>query len=155
MENRNGFVAGAEATLATGVAEREAAARLTKDPPGGERLGADKTCDGEAFVEDLKAREIAPHIAINGTVSKRGKIRKTVVPPTVAASIGYEISMRRRKQIEEVSGWGKVIGGLGQLKLRGLAKVRAVFTFRTVAYNLIRLPKLLQATGDVCFDGGK
>ena len=42
MENRNGLVVGAQATLATGTAEREAAAALTEDLPEGATLGADK-----------------------------------------------------------------------------------------------------------------
>ena len=50
-------------------------------------LGADKGYDAEAFVEGLKARGIEPHVAINGTVSKTGKARKTVVPSEVAASV--------------------------------------------------------------------
>jgi hypothetical protein len=155
MENRNGLAVGGEATLASGTAEREAAAALTKDLPEGATLGADKNYDVEAFVEDLKARKIEPHIAINGSVSKLGKVRKTAVPPTVAASTGYEISMRCRKRIEEIFGWGKIIGGLAQLKVRGLNKVKAVFTFGLVAYNIVRLPKLLQTKGEVCPDAGK
>ena len=35
----------------------------------------------------LKARGIEPHVAINGTVSKLGKTRKTAVPSEVAASV--------------------------------------------------------------------
>ena len=87
MENRNGLVAAAEATLATGTAEREAAAAFSQRLPKGATLGADKGYDAEAFVEGLKARGIEPHIAINGTVSKHGKARKTAVPSEVAASL--------------------------------------------------------------------
>ena len=87
MENRNGLVAAAEATLATGTAEREAAAAFSQRLPKGATLGADKGYDAEAFVEGLKARGIEPHIAINGTVSKHGKARKTAVPSEVAASV--------------------------------------------------------------------
>lgn len=153
MENRNGLAVGGEATLATGAAEREAAARLTKSLPEGATLGADKNYDAEAFVEGLKDRKIAPHIAINGTVSKLGTVRKTAVPPEVAASEGYAISMVCRKRIEEIFGWSKVVGGLAQLKVRGLGKVKAVFTFGLVAYNLVRLPKLLKPTGGLCLVG--
>ena len=63
MENRNGLVVGAQATLANGTAEREAATALTQDLPEGATLGADKNYDAEAFVEDLKARKIEPHVA--------------------------------------------------------------------------------------------
>jgi transposase len=150
MENRNGLVVAAEATLATGTAEREAAARLSERLPEGATLGADKSYDAEAFVEGLKARGIEPHVAINGTVSKHGKARKTAVPGEVAASLRYAISQRLRKRIEECFGWSKTVGGLTQLKVRGLDKVRAVFVFAVAAYNIVRLPKLLAPRGDVC-----
>jgi hypothetical protein len=72
------------------------------------------------------------------------------VPPGVAASDAYALSMVHRKRIEEIFGWTKITGGLAQLKLRGLDKVRATFTFGMVAYNLVRLPKLLKPAGDLC-----
>jgi IS5 family transposase len=149
-ENRNGLVVGAEATLATGTAEREAAAVLSERLAEGATLGADKNYDASAFVEDLKARGIEPHVAINGTVSKHGKVRKTAVPRQVAAGLRYAISQRVRKRIEECFGWTKTVGGLGQVKLRGLAKVRAAFVFGVAAYNLVRLPRLLAPTGEMC-----
>jgi len=148
MENRNGLVVAADATLATGTAEREAAARMSERLPEGATLGADKNYDAEAFVEGLKARRIEPHVAINGTVSTNGVARKTAVPPEVAASLRYAISQRLRKRIEECFGWSKTVGGLTQLKVRGLDKVRAVFVFAVAAYNIVRLPKLLAATGE-------
>jgi transposase len=150
MENRRGLVVAADATLATGTAEREAASRLSERLPEGATLGADKNYDAEAFVEGLKARGIEPHVAINGTVSKNGKVRKTAVPSEVAASLRYAISQRLRKRIEESFGWSKTVGGLTQVKVRGLDKVRAVFVFGIAAYNLVRLPKLLAPRGDLC-----
>ena len=101
-------------------------------------------------MEGLKARGIEPHVAINGTVSKHGKARKTAVPSDVAASLRYAISQRLRKRIEESFGWSKTVGGLAQVKVRGLAKVRAVFVFGVAAYNLVRLPKLLAPRPEVC-----
>jgi hypothetical protein len=89
-------------------------------------------------------------VAINGTVSKNGKVRKTAVPSEVAASLRYAISQRLRKRIEESFGWSKTVGGLTQVKVRGLDKVRAVFVFGIAAYNLVRLPKLLAPRGDLC-----
>jgi hypothetical protein len=104
----------------------------------------------EAFVEGLKAKGIAPHVAVNGAMGKRGKVRKTAVPPQTVASAGYAISQRLRKRIEEIFGWGKSVGGLAQLKVRGLDKVRAVFVFAAAAYSIVRLRKLLAPTGEVC-----
>lgn len=61
-------------------------------------LGADKGYDAKAFVEDLKRLKITPHVAINGTVSKTGKARKTAVPDEVSATDGYAISLRCRNR---------------------------------------------------------
>ncbi len=77
------------------------------------------------------------------------------MPPEVAVSEGYAINMVCRKRIEEIFGWRKTVGALAQLKLRGLAKVQAIFTFGLIADKLVRLPKLLQPTGEVCLAGGK
>ena len=42
----------------------------------------------------------------------------------------------------------KTVGGLTQVRVRGLDKVR-VFVFAIAAYNIVRLPKLLAAKGEV------
>ena len=47
-------------------------------------------------------------------------------------------------RIEEQFGWIKAAAGLGKVKVRGLGKVDAVFTFAVAAYNLVRIPKLLE-----------
>ena len=80
-------------------------------------------------------------------MSKHGRTRKTAVPPEVAASLGYAVSPRLRKRIEEGFGWAKTVGGLIQVKVRGFAKVRAVFVFAMAPYNIVRLPKLLVPEG--------
>ncbi len=63
--------------------------------------------------------------------------------------------MRCRKWIAEIFGWGKITGGLARLKRRGLDTVNAVFVSGMAACNIVRPPKLIQATGDVCRDGRK
>jgi transposase len=146
MENRNGLIVDATVTHATGTAEREAAlVMIERTRTGGKRvtLGADKLFDAAPFVTDLKARKVTPHIAINGTVSKLGKVRKTAVDGRATGHPGYDISQRIRKRIEEAFGWAKTIGGLTKLKVRGLARADAAFTFRMIAYNLVRIPKLI------------
>lgn len=52
----------------------------------------------------------------------------------------------RRKRIEESFGWAKTIGGAARLKVWGLARANAVFTLQMIAYNLVRIPKLLAVT---------
>ena len=145
MENRNGLAVAAALTHATGTAEREAALAMLDRRSTSRRvtLGADKAYDVEAFVGALRERAVTPHIAIQGVVSKTGKVRKTAVDGRTLRHAGYDISQRIRKRIEEVFGWIKKPGGLVKAKVRGRAKVEAVFAFAVAAYNLIRIPKLL------------
>ena len=145
MENRNGLAVDAALTHATGRAEREAALTILDRRKPGRRitLGADKAYDVTAFVEDLRSRQVTPHIAINGRVSKHGVVRKTGVDGRTTRHPGYRVSQICRKRIEEVFGWIKAQAGLAKVKVRGCAKAEAVFTFAVVAYNLIRIPKLL------------
>src|SRR6202167_2250421 len=149
MENRNGLAVGAAVTRATGTAEREAALALLDRRPADRRitLGADKAYDVTAFVEELRARQVTPHIAIDGRFSKHGVVRRTGLDRRTTRHPGYRASQISRKRIEEVFGWIKAQAGLAKVKLRGCAKVEAVFTFTVAAYNLVRIPKLLAATG--------
>jgi transposase len=147
MENRHGLAVGAEVTHATGTAERDAGLALVKRQRR-ERarritLGADKAYDVAGFVGALRAEKVTPHIAIDGHVRVSGKPRKTAVDGRTTRHPGYAVSQRKRKRIEEIFGWTKAVGGVAQVKVRGLAKVKAAFTFAVAAYNLLRIPKLL------------
>src|SRR5579862_4994239 len=147
MENRNALAVDAALTHATGTAEREAALAMLdrRNRSGRITLGADKAYDVTAFVEDLRERKVTPHIAVNGSVSKHGVVRKTALDGRTTRHAGYGISLIRRKRIEEVFGWIKAQAGLAKVKLRGCARAEAMFTFTVTAYNLIRLPKLIAA----------
>jgi transposase len=149
MENRNGLAVMGDVTRATGTAERESALDLIdRHRPGRRRItvGGDKGYDVEGFVQDLRERDVTAHVAIDGHLSRTGKARKTAIDGRTLRHPGYAISQCCRKRIEEVFGWIKTTGGLAQFKVRGLAKVKAVFTFAIVAYNLVRIPKLLEAS---------
>ena len=58
--------------------------------------------------------------------------------------VGYEISQRKRKRIEQCFGWGKVIGPIRQVMVQGLDRVDQVLTLTMAAYNLTRLRTLAQ-----------
>ncbi|MFL6726678.1 MAG: IS5 family transposase [Sphingomicrobium sp.] len=150
MENRHALAVAAALTHATGTAEREAALAMLdrRRPRRRITLGADKAYDVTAFVEDLRQRQVTPHVAIDGRVSKRGVVRRSALDGRTTRRIGYSISQVCRKRIEEVFGWIKAQAGFAKVKVRGCAKAEAVFTFAVAAYNLIRIPKLLvtQAT---------
>ena len=146
MENRNGLIVDARLSRASGTAEREVAlALLDAHRPGRRRitLGGDKAYDVTGFIDDLRRREITPHIAIDGHRTKTGRRRKTAIDRRTTRHPGYAASQRCRKRIEEAFGWIKASAGQGQTRFRGLARVRAQFTLAIAAYNLIRLPRLL------------
>jgi transposase len=147
MENRHGLAVGGVASLATGTAERETALDLLDRLQADHRitLGADKAYDVMAFIGDLRSRSVTPHIAVDGHITKTGKQRRTAIDGRTTRHAGYEVSQRCRKRIEEVFGWIKSSAGLAKVKVRGRARVDAVFTLALAAYNLIRLPKLLAA----------
>ena len=148
MENRHGLVVGAMATRATGTAEREAALALIDKHRGTKRrmsLGADRAYDVAAFIGELRRRRVTPHIAVNGAVSKLGRVRRTALDGRTLRHASYDASQRRRKTIEEVFGWAKVTAGLARVKVRGLARVAAAFNMVAAAYNLRRLANIAAA----------
>ena len=67
---------------------------------------------------------------------------------TSAIDIQRSVSQRIRKRIEEAFGWIKTVAGQGKTKFRGVDRVGLAFTFAAVAYNLVRLPKLLAEAND-------
>ncbi len=151
MENRNGLAVGGGVTIASGMAEREAALDLIdKHRPmertGGKRritLGGDKGFDVAAFVEELRERKVTPHVAVQDRLTKTGKRRRTKIDGRTTRHPGYAVSQRCRKRIEEIFGWAKTQAGQAKTRFRGRRRVEASFTLALAAYNLIRLPKLL------------
>ena len=144
MENRNGLVVDAETTRVSGHAERLAALEMTDgivDPGSSRRItiGADKGYDARDFVAELRERNATPHIAQN-----QGG-RRSAIDGRTTRHRGYAISLRIRKRIEEVFGWAKSSAGQAKTRFRGLPRVRFAFMLTVTAYNLIRLPKLLEA----------
>lgn len=111
--------------------------------PGTHRItvGGDKAYDTADFVADMRDLGATPHVAQND------KNRRSAIDGRTTRHPGHAISQRLRKRIEEVFGWMKTIGGQRKTRFRGTDRVCWSFTLTAAAYNLIRLPKLLGATG--------
>ena len=143
MENRNGLVVDACLTQATGTAEPETALAMLAELPGESRVtvGADKAYDTAGFVAGAREIGVTPHVAQNINEHRGSNIdgRTTRHP-------GYALSQVIRKRIEEANGWIKTVAGMERARFRGLPRMGWTFTFKTTAYNLVRLPGLL-ATG--------
>jgi len=150
MENRHGLAVDGLVTQADGFAEREATLAMLDRRARRRRitLGADKAYDVKGFIGDLRARRVTPHVAVDGHLRSTAKIskpRSSAIDARTTRQPGYAVSQRCRKRIEEIFGWAKSAAGLAKVKLRGRARVDAVFTLALAAYNLIRLPRLLGA----------
>jgi transposase len=141
MENRNGLVIDATVTPATGTAEREAALALIEAQTSTRRitLGGDKNYDTHPFVQDLRARQVTPHVTQHTTG------RRSAIDGRTTRHPGYTISQQKRKRVEEVFGWLKTVGLLRKVKLRGVQRVGWLFTFAAAVYNLVRIRNLGEA----------
>ena len=139
MENRNGMIVKAKVTQASGSAEREAALEMLDALPGKQRrtLGADKGYDTKGFVEDCRGKGVTPHVAMN-TERKGG----SAIDGRTSRHEGYTVSQRIRKRIEEGFGWGKTIGLIRQVKVRGKKRVNGVFLMTFIGWNLTRMKNL-------------
>jgi len=71
--------------------------------------------------------------------------RSSAIDARTTRHLGYALSQRTRKLIEEAFGWGKTIAGLARPMRHGEARMAHTFTFAMAPYDLIRLPKLLAA----------
>ena len=141
MENRSGLIVQGDLTQADGYAERKAALDMIhRHAPGTSRkltLGADKGYDAAEFVADLRQACVTPHVA--------QKSRYSAIDGRTTRHVGYTLSQKHRKQIEEPFGWAKTVGGMAQTMYRGVERVRSRFIMTMAANNLARLPRLLAA----------
>ena len=148
MENRNGLAVGGMVTLADGTAERRASeALLKKQVKGSKRItvGEDKGYDASDHIAALRRMNVTPHVAQNDSLTKTGKRRSSAVDARTTRHIGYKISQTCRKMAECIFGWGKQHGTMRKTKHRGIAAVSADFMLNLIAYNLVRIPKLIAA----------
>jgi len=139
MENRNGMIVQAQASQATGVAERETATILLSQLPGKQHktVGGDKNYDTKNFVAACREMKITPHVARN---DKRPG--GSAIDGRTSSTAGYQSSQKKRKRVEEPFGWGKTIGMIRQIKVRGLTKANGVFKLTMVGWNLVRMCNL-------------
>jgi len=166
MENRNGLIVQAQATIATGTAETQTAETLveqviveaatatgTVEPDLAAELveqlaatrrrtvAADKGFDTADFVAGMRALTVTPHVAQNDTG------RRSAIDGRTTRHPGYAISQRFRKRVEEGFGWFKTVGLLRKLRHRGTDRVDWVLVFTAAIYNLVRIRTLITEAG--------
>lgn len=144
MENRNGLCVDIEVRsalqreidVAKDMLSRQARKRVRP-----KTLGADKGYHITEFIEHLRNRKIAPHIAQMKGRNIRGLDARTTRHES------YAMSQRKRKRVEEIFGWMKAYGGLRRTMARGLQRVRVHAYIVATAYNLLRMSRMQPATG--------
>lgn len=149
MENRHGLAVAGLVTKATGTAERRASEVMlqakAKAKGGRVTVGADKAYDTADHVAELRAANVTPHVAQNNATTKTGKARRSAIDARTTRHASYGMSQMRRKMIECIFGWGKQHGTMRKTKHRGIVRVGADFILNLIAYNLIRIPRLIAA----------
>jgi len=147
MENRHGLAVAGSVTLADGTAEHRASEAMlkAKSKETGHRItvGEDKAYDTADHVANLRALNVTPHVTQNDSVTKTGKRRRSAIDGRTTRHAGYGMSQSRRPMIECIFGWGKQHGTMRKTKHRGIARVTADFLINLIAYNLVRIPKLI------------
>ena len=132
IENRNGLVV--DACLDRGQRPCRADRGAAHD------RAARRSADAEDFVNELRSMNATPHVAQNANG------RSSAIDGRTTRHAGYGLSQRIRKRIEEAFGLIKIIAGKERTRFRGRERVGWAFTFAAAAYNLARLPKLLEAS---------
>lgn len=138
MENRNGLIVDILLTQADGHAERRATLRMLdrQNPRGRITLGADKGYDTLDFIEACRERGVTPHVA------QHTNNRRSRIDDRVTRHLGYAVSQRKRKLVEEIFGWLKTIGCGRKLRYIGLARNQLWVTMAGTAYNLVRMSRI-------------
>jgi cytochrome c2 len=108
-------------------------------------VGEDKAYDAADHVAHLRALNVTPHVTQNNGVTKTGKRRHSAIDRRTTRHQGYHVSQSCRAMTECIFGWGKQHGTMRKTKHRGIASVAADFMLNLIAYNLIRIRKLLAA----------
>lgn len=144
MENRNGLIVDLQADIVTGTIERDAALELLDTSlPGTDRItvAADKGYDTRAFVEELRDRNVTPHIAQNQQPGRR----ESNIDKRTTRHPGYKLSLIKRRVIEPIFGWLKHPGRMKRTRYRGLPKVGWFAKLAGAAFNLVKIANISRA----------
>jgi transposase len=145
MENRHGLcidievrsALDKETTAARDMLERQRRRRIKP-----RTLGADKGYHHRDFVEHLRNKGIAPHVA-----EIKNRRMPGLLDRRTTRHESYRVSQRKRKRIEEIFGWMKTYGGLRRTMMRGLQRVQLHTYLVAAAYNLLRMSRLRPIAG--------
>jgi len=150
MENRHGLCLDIRVVRADGYAERKTAKKMLRrfrrrhhlQP---KTLGGDAGYEAGEFLRTIEEDfGVTPHVPItaervvaedgNGDARRRMWRRMK--------TLGYRISQKARKKVEQIFGWLKQPGGLRKVRHVGRWKIQQVAYLWGAAYNLLRMAHL-------------
>lgn len=147
MENRHRILVGINVEIFRGPASEMEGGRGLIDAfhkKQGIRIktvGADKGYFAKPFLAALFRRRLKPHVAakVTGREPVHHRVRR------MSRTVGYQLSQRARKKIEELWGEAKCWHGFRRFRRRGLRHVRDEAYLMGWILNLKRLSKLMPA----------
>jgi transposase len=152
MENRSGLCLAVTVDTADGHAERRNALRMLRHVRGRHGLvprtaGMDAGYKAGEFLCSIEDHGSTPHVPIPGDpiqgdtpgAHARRRARRRM------KTIGYGLSQRVRKRVEQIIGWGKTVAGLARTRFIGHVRIENSALIAGAAYNLLRMTKLLPA----------
>jgi hypothetical protein len=147
MDNRSRLTLDVETTRAEGSAEISAGLTMLTRLKRRHRLtprtlGADKGYFTTRYLDSLRRRRIKPHVACPERAIKYKARALREWARRKSRSVGYAMSQRFRKQIEELFGEAKDFMGLRRMRLRTFARVQEQPLLTALAQNLKRLVRL-------------
>jgi len=152
MENRSGLCLDITVDEANGYAERiQSGAMLDhvhrRHGLWPRTLGADAGYKDGAYLDALEHFGIAPHVPVGDGpiqgVDDASQARRRA--RARGSTVGYAISQRIRKRVEEIFGWCKAVGGLARSRFVGRWKLKQQGEVTAAAYNLMRMARFAPA----------
>ena len=150
MENRHGLCLDIRVARADGNAERKTAKKMLRRFRRRHRivpetLGGDAGYEAGEFLRTIEDDfAITPHVPITAervaAEDGNGDARRRMLRRM--KTLGYRISQKARKKVEQIFGWLKQPGGLRKVRHVGRWKIQQVAYLWGAAYNLLRLARL-------------
>jgi transposase len=149
MENRSGLCLAVAVDGFDGHAERRNALRMLRHIERRHGMiprtvGMDAGYQAGAFLVQVEQRGIVPHVPmppepvrgddVEAQARRRAQRRRR--------TIGYQVSQRKRKRVEQVIGWGKTSAGLARTRFLGHQRIESALLIAGAAYNLLRMTRL-------------
>jgi transposase len=149
MENRSGLCLAVTVDRADGHAERRNALRMLRHVERRHGLtprtvGFDAGYRAGEFLVEVEEHGSVPHVPmgsepIRGETPQAGARRRA---RRRVKTVGYGISQRVRKRVEQIIGWGKTTAGLARTRFVGHVRIENSALMAGAAYNLLRMTKL-------------